>query len=1262
MPGMHPAPPVGILTQPLVPSPMTNWILPARIRHKNNNDVVFVGERGIQIKEALPSGHLEDVVEKSDFDGLPLGAKIINVNTRLPWETQLSPSSPQDSTQSFEDLPPQILFMATDANELHFMYWSYGTDQFVSYCRRLPRDVNASEKFGTHIAVDPKSRAVAVSASRNFFAVFCLDHPTNIQRQMARGGLDPIQKEKFLQVDGDILFMEFLYPKSLDDKRTLLLLIVHRDEATSAMVFEWDENSMQDNLNPKTTTTQFPPQDYLPTMVVPLAKESSYLLITTKSMAMYTPNSSSRPMRYPPIIPDTGAHQIGIWTRWARPSRNWLYSQKYDAIILCREDGWIYYLEFGNDGELETQTSLGQLHCDVDTAFDVLDMGFEGGDFILAAGSQGDGGLFVQEARDHPRCVQRFVNWAPVTDAIAVPSGNQGTTGFDSTHDRLFVCSTSASGNGAITELRHGIEARIGVSILIEELPAVHDMWAMPYGDLSQIFLLVSDPMSSMILQTTSDLANGIEALPNEDSWGDEETLAVGCTPRGDIVQVTRRGIHVFGPGEPRVSHFTPHGSDTVVTAATVDGPSFIIAMAVRSNEGNFLRVVRLNTDITANELLYHDQPRRLEKEAISIFYQNWGSVGLIFLGTSDGTVLSFEVYDHPDGLEKLAETNISVEAGEDVSKAISSIAVIRAMSNNDLHGRLFCGLRSGILVSFEMEIHANGLRGTTSSYTHVNNPQTELSSLGLKQGSSKRLGQTSINLQAKEEIALFTCGNDFWRVSFSPGLVNPDYALSRVFITDQNRPAFSPTNVSSFSLVNTNDQYSGAICASLFCWADGELLVCSLDSEDKPIPRRIDIPGNPNKLTYSEHLRSLIVSYSVAQSSEKSPLNLVRKSYLEFVDPDTQTQVALVDEQMVAEGLSPWRPSGSPGEKITCIFDWMPQKDGNAYHLVAVGTSIPTPHHPTERTGRILLLQAYRDPNSPSQIVCVDKHMKVCASPVTAMAAYADSLIVASGKSFLALASKNSQVGWVRNITARLPSPAVSMSVHNNLIYITTARDSLLICKVEGGDISVVDSHSVALDGLSHSFVAGLEGCPNRAFVSSRGGTVQAFADDFPASASGDRPTVRFPVSILRLVQGCNAPSSLATRSTMYGFAINGSIYRLVSLAADEWTLLEALVLLCMSDKRMCPSLARRNRFTTASANFHKNRHIDGSILTRLLTFDKDVLRKMLLDCSRGENEKLLPVIAETFQQAAVNLLGPSDDYPRAVFSWLWDVLRVEI
>lgn len=37
------APVYGLLTRTVIASPMVNWILPARIRHMDKNDVVFIG-------------------------------------------------------------------------------------------------------------------------------------------------------------------------------------------------------------------------------------------------------------------------------------------------------------------------------------------------------------------------------------------------------------------------------------------------------------------------------------------------------------------------------------------------------------------------------------------------------------------------------------------------------------------------------------------------------------------------------------------------------------------------------------------------------------------------------------------------------------------------------------------------------------------------------------------------------------------------------------------------------------------------------------------------------------------------------------------------------------------------------------------------------------------------------------------------------------------------------------------------------------------
>jgi hypothetical protein len=533
------------------------------------------------------------------------------------------------------------------------------------------------------------------------------------------------QQERYLQVDGDILFMEFLYPKNMGINQILLLLIVHKNEATQAMIFEWEEYILRDSRRePHLIITHLPSQDYLPSLIIPLAKESSYLLVTTRSMAMYTPTSSCRPMRYPPIIPDEGAHQIGIWTRWARPARNWLYSQKYDGIFLSREDGWIYYLEFGNDGELETQTSLGKIPCNVDTAFDVLHMGYEGGDFILAAGSQGDGGLFVQEARSHPICVQRLINWAPVTDAVVVPFKSQNNDNGNLSRDRLFVCSTSAFDKGAINELRYGIEARVGSSIPLGRHHPPRDMWAMTPASAHSIYLMISDPVSSLLLHTVPGMADGIDSLEDEDGWDQEaETLAIGCTPSGAMVQVTKHNIHLFVPGEPALTYAIEQDIGSSAIAAAVDGPNLVLAVVTSKDKKQILQVIRMTDDSKRVSLAYAS-PHPLDQEPVCMFLQNWGNLQLIFLGNPDGTVISFEAYDSSPGeeIKQHAETNqLEFDFGHNLSNAISSITAIRTFHDGGATSLLLCGTRSGVLVPFEMKITAvDGYKGELSPIQDV--------------------------------------------------------------------------------------------------------------------------------------------------------------------------------------------------------------------------------------------------------------------------------------------------------------------------------------------------------------------------------------------------------------------------------------------------------------------------------------------------------------------------------------------------------------
>lgn len=509
--------------------------------------------------------------------------------------------------------------------------------------------------------------------------------------------------------------MDFLYPKTADDKRIILLIIVARGGCTYASIYEWREDETIQDTSPTHFEFKLNKTDRNPNMIVPLTKESSFLLVTTASMSVYTPSNFPRPTTYPLIVANSELCEAPLWTRWARPARNWLYNQRYDGIYLCREDGWIYYLEFGNEGELESTTSLGQLHCNVDRAFDVLDMGHEGGDFILAAGGMGDGGLFVQEARDHPRCVQGFLSWAPVTDAVMVrPEAHRSSLPSDVSRERVFVCSTATSGPGALHELRYGVEAQSGVTVPLDDLSGVRDMWAIADIANGGIYILMSGPMSSLLLYMNSDLEEGISALDEAETGLDTaQTLAAGCTPEGVLIQVTESATHLSAPAKLDLNRRIPHAPGTTVLSVDVDGPNSAIATAVRRDNQLILHYTRV---VVSNETLSLDVGQSLEinSEPICLSLERFGDMTFIFMGSGSGKVRVFRVDDGV--VTYFCEASVDVGNNLDISRAIDSLATIRITLNGILHAFLLCGLRSGILVPFEIDFRATSLLSKLAS------------------------------------------------------------------------------------------------------------------------------------------------------------------------------------------------------------------------------------------------------------------------------------------------------------------------------------------------------------------------------------------------------------------------------------------------------------------------------------------------------------------------------------------------------------------
>lgn len=151
-------PRVGLLTQTVISSPVIQLILPARIRSKDHNDVVFVGERSILLREAHEGVYLEEVAIKSDFDATIVAAKTIKLSSESSWVQQMR----YNDTDMDEDqgLPVDLLVLTLDSKELVFLYYQQESvpekGKFIQFRKPLPPDVSDLERFGRYLATDPR--------------------------------------------------------------------------------------------------------------------------------------------------------------------------------------------------------------------------------------------------------------------------------------------------------------------------------------------------------------------------------------------------------------------------------------------------------------------------------------------------------------------------------------------------------------------------------------------------------------------------------------------------------------------------------------------------------------------------------------------------------------------------------------------------------------------------------------------------------------------------------------------------------------------------------------------------------------------------------------------------------------------------------------------------------------------------------------------------------------------------------------------------
>ena len=430
---------LGLLTRNFFPSPEILHIFPVQIRGAAHNDIAFVGESHVEVKEISQStGRLQHIASQAHFDSRITAAAVLGRVTLADdtagraQEPAFQNSSRHIQTSQHSSWPPQALLLVLDAMEIVFltMKWSFKLHRFcfVESTVQIPlshpidggRFAGATKAIDM-IAVDPYSRAFA-TASKLGHVFFC---SCKSQDGVVMPEASTCEFRFQLKVDLYIAKIAFLWPPS-DSSNDVFLVVTGLDERrTTVKVLKYD---LGDPAPPSDLNVIVPHEYHTSTSTVRVAKESNtdkasidhsvpqvllplmktpgaFLLACENTVAIYKEAHRGRLTvayrkpadKFAPNLPAQSHPSITrsypLWTSWCRPHRHNVDQPGGDEhLYLIREDGCLCYFWVEN-GAYQTHYA-GALPFIVQTAFNHDGRDSTAPDGIVCCGSLSDGGTF----------------------------------------------------------------------------------------------------------------------------------------------------------------------------------------------------------------------------------------------------------------------------------------------------------------------------------------------------------------------------------------------------------------------------------------------------------------------------------------------------------------------------------------------------------------------------------------------------------------------------------------------------------------------------------------------------------------------------------------------------------------------------------------------------------------------------------------------------------------------------------------------------
>ena len=226
---------VGLLSQTVFPSPDVRFVFPGRIRDRNKNDIIMVTEDAVYVKEIRDRQRLGHVAVKKDFfpskiraaSVLPsyLREKNSSVQQQATGIDRITQGQEESINQTSRSLPPQILLLALEKDPmlmfLNLRDQPSGPPQFTVYSKSLPAANPVYGTPGSHLSVDPCSRAIAVGSRSKKILIFEIIPREQWDRSLS----NVISRSTDVPSNLSIAKMEFLSPRDRRSNKILLCVV-----------------------------------------------------------------------------------------------------------------------------------------------------------------------------------------------------------------------------------------------------------------------------------------------------------------------------------------------------------------------------------------------------------------------------------------------------------------------------------------------------------------------------------------------------------------------------------------------------------------------------------------------------------------------------------------------------------------------------------------------------------------------------------------------------------------------------------------------------------------------------------------------------------------------------------------------------------------------------------------------------------------------------------------------------------------------------